>query len=105
MDYSAVARRVWEARKALGLTQEELADRAEVSSTHISVLERGVKLPNLDTFIAIANALGVSADYLLQDVVDKSVLSQTTALSERIARQPVALQRKINRALNAFLED
>ena len=69
MDLSAVAKRVYEARKAKNLTQEELAAKADISATHISVLERGVKLPNLDTFIAIANALDVSADYLLQDVV------------------------------------
>ena len=70
MDLSAVAKRVYEARKAKNLTQEELAAKADISATHISVLERGVKLPNLDTFIAIANALDVSADYLLQDVVN-----------------------------------
>ena len=69
MDRTAVAKRVAEARRARGMTQEELAAKADVSPTHISVLERGVKLPNLDTFIAIANALEVSADYLLQDVV------------------------------------
>ena len=105
MDHSAVARRVCQARKARGLTQEDLADRAQVSPTHISVLERGVKLPNLDTFIAIANALQVSADELLQDVVDKSVLSRANALTEQIAAQPLPVQRKIVRALQAFLED
>ena len=105
MDYSAVAKRVAEARKAKHLTQEELAAKVDISPTHISVLERGVKLPHLDTFIAIANALDVSADYLLQDLVAKSVVSQTNSLTSRISKQPVDIQRKINRALIAFLED
>lgn len=35
----------------------------------MSVIERGVKVPKLDTFVAIANALDVSADTLLIDVV------------------------------------
>ena len=105
MDCSSVAKRVCEARKAQHLTQEELAARAEVSPTHISVLERGVKMPNLDTFIAIANALNVSADYLLQDVVTQSVVGQTNELTARIAKQPVAIQKKINKALLSFLED
>jgi len=62
MDAMAVAKRISAARKARGMTQEELAAKADVSSTHIGVIERGVKIPNLDTFIAIANALEVSAD-------------------------------------------
>ena len=105
MDLSAVAKRVYEARKAKNLTQEELAAKADISATHISVLERGVKLPNLDTFIAIANALDVSADYLLQDVVNRSVPVQYSELSELLEKQPFDVQKRINRALKAFLED
>lgn len=105
MDLSAVAKRVYEARKAKNLTQEELAAKADISATHISVLERGVKLPNLDTFIAIANALDVSADYLLQDVVKRSIPVQYSELSELLENQPVDVQKRINRALKAFLED
>jgi transcriptional regulator with XRE-family HTH domain len=105
MDLSAVAKRVYEARKAKNLTQEELAAKADISATHISVLERCVKLPNLDTFIAIANALDVSADYLLQDVVKRSIPVQYSELSELLENQPVDVQKRINRALKAFLED
>ena len=105
MDLSAVAKRVYEARKAKNLTQEELAAKADISATHISVLERGVKLPNLDTFIAIENALDVSADYLLQDVVNRSVPVQYSELSELLEKQPVDVQKRINRALKAFLEE
>ena len=104
MDLSAVAKRVYEARKAKNLTQEELAAKADISATHISVLERGVKLPNLDTFIAIANALDVSADYLLQDAVKRSIPVQYSELSELLKKQPVDVQKRINRALKAFLE-
>ena len=41
-----------------------------LSPTHVSVIERGLKVTKLDTFVAIANALDVSADTLLIDVVD-----------------------------------
>ena len=51
------------------LTQEELAALVNLSPTHVSVIERGLKVTKLDTFIAIANALDVSADTLLIDVV------------------------------------
>ena len=105
MDRTAVARRVCEVRKTRGLTQEELAAKADVSPTHISVLERGVKLPNLDTFIAIANALDVSADYLLQDVVFRSEEHQCNALTSRLMELPEETRNRTTRALKAFLED
>lgn len=105
MDRFAVAKRVAEARKARGMTQEDLAAKADVSSTHISVLERGVKLPNLDTFIAIANAIEVSADYLLQDVVNRSEESQVNELTSKLMELPEESRKRIIRALSAFLED
>ena len=104
MDQSKVAARIFAARKARGMTQEELAARAELSPTHIGVIERGLKTPNLDSFVAIANALGVSADSLLQDVVDKSCESASTELSRLIARQSPDMQRKIYRAVRALVE-
>ncbi len=104
MDAKAVARRISEARKAKGMTQEELAAKAEISPTHIGVIERGLKTPNLDTFVAIANALGVSSDALLQDVVDKSCENTATELSALIADQSPEMQRKIYRAVRALVE-
>ena len=71
MDMNAVSRRISEARKTKGLTQEDLAALAELSPTHIGVIERAAKIPSLSTFVAIANALQVSPDYLLQDVIAK----------------------------------
>ena len=104
MDAKAVARRICDARKNKGITQEELAALADVSPTHIGVIERGVKIPNLDTFVAIANALGVSADLLLQDVVDKSCENAASQLSSLIADQSPEMQRKIYRAVKALVE-
>ena len=57
MDGKAVGRRIKEAREKRHLTQEELAARIDISPTHVSVIERGTKIPRLDTFVAIANAL------------------------------------------------
>ena len=72
VDLSLVGSRIKTARENKKLTQEELAAMVDLSPTHISVIERGVKSPKLETFVRIANALGVSADYLLVDVVENS---------------------------------
>ena len=65
MDQKAIGRRIKAARERKGLTQEELAEEVDLSPMHVSVIERGVKLPKLETLINIANALDVSADVLL----------------------------------------
>ncbi len=73
MDLKAVGQRIRKAREAKGLTQEALANRVSLSPTHISVIERGIKSARLETFVAISNALEVSADSLLIDVVEHSI--------------------------------
>ena len=54
----------------------------------MSVIERGLKVTKLDTFVAIANALDVSADTLLIDVVAHSVTGVTNELTEKIEKLP-----------------
>ena len=74
MDLRIVGLRIKEAREAKNLTQEDLAALVDLSPTHISVIERGLKAVKLDKFVAIANALDVSADRLLFDVVTLSLI-------------------------------
>ena len=78
MDQKAIGRRIKAARERKGLTQEELAEEVDLSPMHVSVIERGVKLPKLETLINRANALDVSADVLLQDVVNNQTKVQFT---------------------------
>jgi XRE family transcriptional regulator len=104
MDLKAVGQRIKMAREAKGLTQEDLAAMVELSPTHVSVIERGLKAAKLDTFVAIANALEVSADSLLIDVVAHSVTGVTNELSEMIGKLPKEEQKKIIKAVRALTE-
>lgn len=88
MDAKAVGARIKAAREQKNLTQEDLAACIDISPTHISVIERGIKIPRLDTFVAIANVLGTSADALLVDVVDHAAQGVATELSGAIAALP-----------------
>lgn len=54
-----VGRRVREARKRLGWTQEDLAERIERAVETVSNLERGHTVPTLDTLERVGRALGV----------------------------------------------
>ena len=103
MDLKAVGQRIKAAREAKNLTQEELAALVNLSTIHVSVIERGLKVTKLDTFVAIANALDVSADALLIDVVTHSVTGVTNELSEMIEKLPKNEQKRILNAVRAFV--
>jgi transcriptional regulator with XRE-family HTH domain len=81
-------------REALGWTQAKLAERAGVSPNYIGVLERGLKLPTLDTLVLLAKALDMSPAELLGDVRPKDhwlddVLAVATSIPEQ--RRGIAL--------------
>lgn len=103
MDLKAVGQRIKAAREAKNLTQEELAALVNLSTTHVSVIERGLKVTKFDTFVAIANALDISADALLIDVVTHSVTGVTNELSEMIEKLPKNEQKRILNAVRAFV--
>ena len=104
MDLKAVGQRIKAAREAKNLTQEELAALVNLSTTHVSVIERGLKVTKLDTFVAIANALDVSADALLIDVVTHSVTGVTNELSDMIEKLPKDEQKRILNAVRALVD-
>lgn len=58
-------RRVTHSRLAIGYTQREAARAAGINESHWSHFETGNRQPNMRNAIAIADALGVSLDYLL----------------------------------------
>ena len=69
MDTKAVSERIKIARKEHYLTQRELAEAVGCTTQYISAVESAAKIPTLETFVAIAAALRVPADVLLQDVL------------------------------------
>ena len=66
-------------RKQMGLTQEELAQRAGLQRTHVSRIEAGKYAVTLETIQAIAEALGMTVDIVdtrLQDLAPLQQLKQ-----------------------------
>lgn len=63
-------KRLQNTRKALGITQEELADRISVDRNHITRMERGIRVCSIDLLVELAAVLDVSTDYLLVGTVD-----------------------------------
>lgn len=54
-------------RRALGYTQAELAERAEISFPYVQLLERGASDPTLSVARRVAAALGVPLDRVWEE--------------------------------------
>ena len=65
MDYPAIARRVKEARRRAGLTQEQLAEQIDISANAVAKLENNLMNASLQTLVNIANALQLDMNDLL----------------------------------------
>lgn len=75
--------RIIERRKKLGMTQESLAEKADVTTQFVSYAESGKRAMRPENLLKIANALEVSTDYLLTgDIIDKDLL----LLSEKLSK-------------------
>ena len=59
------SRSVAERRRQVGLTQEGTAERAGLHRTEIALIEKGERLPRLDTIVKLGGALGVEPCELL----------------------------------------
>ena len=92
--------RIKESRRKCNLTQEELAEKLDVTSTYVSELERGLKLPSMPLFLKLVEILNVSADYLIRDAVSSGDLYGDKILAKKVARlkpkQRVALEALID---------
>ena len=69
MDKIALGQRIREVRIMRGLTQHSLAQLADIGIMYLGEIERGIKMPSLNCFIKIVEALDISADYILRDEV------------------------------------
>ena len=67
MDYKELGKRIKVARLAAGMTQEQLAERINLSSGHCAHVERGTTKVSLSALVSIANALNTTPDKLLID--------------------------------------
>ena len=84
MKLDSIGKHIREYRLSRKLRQEDLAEKTGLSANYIGMMERGEKIPALETFICIANALGVSADMLLTDVLDNGYIVKESILAEKL---------------------
>lgn len=96
--------RIASRRRHLGINQNTLAEKVDISKNHLSNIERGREKPSFDVLISLCNELRVTPDYLLmgslhpqgvpQNLVDSLSLcsNEDIALLEAIVHHMVIRQ-------------
>ncbi len=70
-----IGNRIAERRKQMGLTQEALAEKGDMTTQFVSYAEAGKRAMRPEILLKLSSALNVSADYLLTgEIVDKDLL-------------------------------
>lgn len=62
MDYAAMGDRIRKARKEKRMTQEQLAEAADISPQFVGHIERGTKVPSVKTLYAICKVIEKTMD-------------------------------------------
>lgn len=65
VNYPLIGIRIKETRMQRGISAEELAELANLSSVYISYIENAKRKPSLESLVKICNALGITLDELL----------------------------------------
>lgn len=103
MERAALGKRIRESRINKGYTQQDLADRAEIGVVYISEIERGIKMPSLNIFVKIVDALDVSADYVLRDELPSGKEYICTEITEKLLVLTPGQRKAASDILNAYL--
>ncbi len=86
IDYKAIGLRIKEGRNKLGITQEKLAERIEVSPSYISEIERGSSICSLAVLVDIAHILSLNLDNLVNGITESNADSSFSELLRNIPK-------------------
>ena len=90
-----IGNRMKELRMQYGLTQQELAETCNISVSFLGHIERGTRIPSIETLCSLCRALDVSSDYLLGLAEEAAIKPFAAAITEEEWETGLQLLRKI----------
>lgn len=104
MGLESIGKHISEFRHLRKLRQEDLAEITGLSTNYIGAVERGEKIPSLETFIDILNALSVSADMVLSDVLQEGYQVKASTLSDQLKTLSAKDQKRIFDVIDVLIK-
>lgn len=87
----SIGDRIKLARSQTDYTQEELAEKLQLSSRYISQLERGIAFGSATTIVNICKALNISSDFLFSDIIDNEAPTFNKMVKQNFLEDYLAL--------------
>ena len=94
LDFARIGEKIKEIRISQHLTQEYVANAADVNTSHISNIENNRVKVSLSTLVPICNALNTTVDYILADeynlksaVLDEEILHELRSCPDELKEQ------------------
>lgn len=105
MEYQNIGARIRTARKRKEWRQDDLAEHIGKSTTYVGMIERGERIPALDTFVDIITELDITADEILCDVVKYGCQTRLLQYEEKIKNLEQKDQQKLFGIMDVYLEE
>ena len=105
MDKTVFGKRIRQARLSRGYTQQALAEKAGIGEMYVGEIERGVKMPSINSFIKIIEALDISADYVLRDELTSGQEYIYDEITEKLKGLTPRQRKSAADILNAYLQN
>ena len=98
MDQKKIGKYIADKRKALGLTQVQLAEKLNMSNKSVSKWERGVCLPDVSLYSKLCDVLGISLNEFLagEDLLEKEIIPKSEETIINITTDSKKNQRRSN---------
>ncbi len=95
LDFEQIGKRIKELRISKGLTQEYIANIADVNTSHISNIENNRVKISLSTLVQVCNALDTSVDYILSHEYTSADTSIEREILTALKPQPKDVKEKV----------
>lgn len=104
MDWMSVGENIRKKRLAKSWKQATLAEKVDLSNSYMGMIERGEKVPRLETFVHITNALDTTSDEILEGVLNRGYEIWTSEYIKKIGELPREEQNQIFDVLDVMLK-
>lgn len=96
-----IGKRIRDTRKERGYTREQLAEYAEMSVNFLGAVETGKKSMKVQNLVKIAQALGVTTDYLL---IGSTPFKENAKINTMLSAMTEDKRKQVEKMITVFIE-
>ena len=105
IDYTALGKRIASLRRKRRLTQEQLAEKTELSTNYISHIENSRSIPSLETLMKLCAALEITPNELLLGTSQNMTDYPQTEVQQKLMLCTPSERRLVDRSIDLLLEE